>query len=214
MGLTPRRNQSGETDTNGKISRWGDRLLRPICLRLRQSCFIARKHGYHPLAHPVLLDRLVPARQREFFTVELTHPGPARSRPSHRESRSFLWRPQRRLRHCSPRSWRGPQALFCISLHHLAKGLEVPSRTDQLADTSSSALATGVHCTGVEFVVELFMTLLSFCGIRHPEPTTGSRRATPPSDILAFCGTIPLPSMRRGEIQSGAVGTANYCPEC
>lgn len=28
LGLTPRRNQSGETETNGKISRWGDRLLR------------------------------------------------------------------------------------------------------------------------------------------------------------------------------------------
>jgi transposase len=28
LGLTPRRNQSGQTDTNGKISRWGDRLLR------------------------------------------------------------------------------------------------------------------------------------------------------------------------------------------
>ena len=28
LGLTPRRNQSGETDTNGKISRWGDGLLR------------------------------------------------------------------------------------------------------------------------------------------------------------------------------------------
>ncbi|MET4222674.1 transposase [Bradyrhizobium sp. LB14.3] len=28
LGLTPRPNQSGETDTNGKISRWGDRLLR------------------------------------------------------------------------------------------------------------------------------------------------------------------------------------------
>ncbi|MBN8973637.1 MAG: IS110 family transposase [Rhizobiales bacterium] len=28
LGLTPRRHQSGETDTNGKISRWGDRLLR------------------------------------------------------------------------------------------------------------------------------------------------------------------------------------------
>jgi transposase len=28
LGLTPRRNQSGETDTSGKISRWGDRLLR------------------------------------------------------------------------------------------------------------------------------------------------------------------------------------------
>jgi hypothetical protein len=27
LGLTPRRNQSGETDTNGKVSRWGDRLL-------------------------------------------------------------------------------------------------------------------------------------------------------------------------------------------
>jgi len=28
LGLTPRRNQSGETDINGKISRWSDRLLR------------------------------------------------------------------------------------------------------------------------------------------------------------------------------------------
>jgi transposase len=28
LGLTPRRYQSGETDINGKISRWGDRLLR------------------------------------------------------------------------------------------------------------------------------------------------------------------------------------------
>jgi transposase len=28
LGLTPRRNQTGETDTNGRISRWGDRLLR------------------------------------------------------------------------------------------------------------------------------------------------------------------------------------------
>ncbi len=31
LGLTPRRNQSGETDIGGKISRWGDRLLR-TCL--------------------------------------------------------------------------------------------------------------------------------------------------------------------------------------
>jgi transposase len=28
LGLTPRRNQSGEIDQNGRISRWGDRLLR------------------------------------------------------------------------------------------------------------------------------------------------------------------------------------------
>ena len=28
LGLTPRRKQSGETDINGRISRWGDRLLR------------------------------------------------------------------------------------------------------------------------------------------------------------------------------------------
>ena len=28
LGLTPRRRQSGELDWNGKISRWGDRLLR------------------------------------------------------------------------------------------------------------------------------------------------------------------------------------------
>lgn len=28
LGLTPRREQSGETDVNGRVSRWGDRLLR------------------------------------------------------------------------------------------------------------------------------------------------------------------------------------------
>jgi hypothetical protein len=28
LGLTPRRNQSGDTDLNGRISGWGDRLLR------------------------------------------------------------------------------------------------------------------------------------------------------------------------------------------
>jgi transposase len=28
LGLTPRRNQSGETDRNGRISRWGDGLMR------------------------------------------------------------------------------------------------------------------------------------------------------------------------------------------
>ena len=28
VGLTPRRKQSGQTDTNGRVSRWGDRLLR------------------------------------------------------------------------------------------------------------------------------------------------------------------------------------------
>lgn len=28
LGLTPRRKQSGELDYNGRISKWGDRLLR------------------------------------------------------------------------------------------------------------------------------------------------------------------------------------------
>lgn len=32
LGPTPRRSQSGETDINGKISRWGDRLLRTYLL--------------------------------------------------------------------------------------------------------------------------------------------------------------------------------------
>jgi transposase len=36
LGLTPRRKQSGETDINGKISRWGDRLLRSYTNRLSQ----------------------------------------------------------------------------------------------------------------------------------------------------------------------------------
>jgi transposase len=28
LGLTPRRKQSGETDVSGRVSHWGDRLLR------------------------------------------------------------------------------------------------------------------------------------------------------------------------------------------
>ena len=33
LGLTPRRNQSGETDMNGRISRWGDRLAPNLLVR-------------------------------------------------------------------------------------------------------------------------------------------------------------------------------------
>jgi transposase len=33
LGLTPRRNQSGETDTRGKISRWGDRASPKLPVR-------------------------------------------------------------------------------------------------------------------------------------------------------------------------------------
>jgi Transposase IS116/IS110/IS902 family len=46
LGLTPRRQQSGETDTNGKISRWGDRLLRTYLFRIgmkKAKVAIARK---------------------------------------------------------------------------------------------------------------------------------------------------------------------------
>jgi transposase len=28
LGMTPRRHQSGQTDVTGRVSRWGDRLLR------------------------------------------------------------------------------------------------------------------------------------------------------------------------------------------
>lgn len=37
LGLTPRRKQSGEVDFNGRISKWGDRLLRTYLSR-RQAC--------------------------------------------------------------------------------------------------------------------------------------------------------------------------------
>ena len=44
LGLTPRRHQSGETDTNGKISRWGDRLLRNSFLSRAKHCvFVHQK---------------------------------------------------------------------------------------------------------------------------------------------------------------------------
>lgn len=45
LGLTPRRNQSGETDTNGKISRWGDRLLRTYLFEAATVLLYRTKNG-------------------------------------------------------------------------------------------------------------------------------------------------------------------------
>lgn len=45
LGLTPRRNQSGETDTSGKISRWGDRLLRTYLFEAATVLLYRTKNG-------------------------------------------------------------------------------------------------------------------------------------------------------------------------
>lgn len=45
LGLTPRRSQSGETDTNGKISRWGDRLLRTYLFEAATVLLYRTKNG-------------------------------------------------------------------------------------------------------------------------------------------------------------------------
>lgn len=45
LGLTPRRNQSGETDINGKISRWATVFFEFTCTRPRRSCSIGRRNG-------------------------------------------------------------------------------------------------------------------------------------------------------------------------
>ena len=48
LGLTPRRNQSGETDINGKIlSRWGDRLLRVYLFEAATVLLTAPRNGHH-----------------------------------------------------------------------------------------------------------------------------------------------------------------------
>jgi transposase len=47
LGLTPRRTQSGESDLNGRISRWGDRLLRTYLFEAAPYCSIARRNGPH-----------------------------------------------------------------------------------------------------------------------------------------------------------------------
>ena len=48
LGLTPRRNQSGETDTNGEISRWGDRLLRVVSFEAATVLLVATLPGAEP----------------------------------------------------------------------------------------------------------------------------------------------------------------------
>lgn len=48
LGLTPRRKQSGETDVNGRISKWGDRLLR-TCLFEAASVLLHRTQRWSAL---------------------------------------------------------------------------------------------------------------------------------------------------------------------
>jgi transposase len=48
LGLTPRRKQSGETDLTGRISRWGDRLLRTYLFEAA-SVLIHRTKRWSPL---------------------------------------------------------------------------------------------------------------------------------------------------------------------
>ncbi len=48
LGLTPRRNQSGETDTNGRISRWGDGLLRAYLFEAA-TVLLHRTNKWSPL---------------------------------------------------------------------------------------------------------------------------------------------------------------------
>jgi transposase len=48
LGLTPRRKQSGETDVTGRISRWGDRLLRTYLFEAA-SVLIHRTRRWSPL---------------------------------------------------------------------------------------------------------------------------------------------------------------------
>jgi len=49
LGLTPRRKQSGELDLTGRISRWGDRLLRSYLFEAA-SVLIHRTKRWSPLA--------------------------------------------------------------------------------------------------------------------------------------------------------------------
>jgi transposase len=55
LGLTPRRKQSGEQDYNGRISKWGDRLLRTylfeaasVLLHRTQRWSALKAWGNHP----------------------------------------------------------------------------------------------------------------------------------------------------------------------
>lgn len=48
LGLTPRRRQSGESDTSGRISRWGDRLLRSYLFEAA-SVLLHRTHKWSTL---------------------------------------------------------------------------------------------------------------------------------------------------------------------
>ena len=49
LGLTPRRKQSGELDLTGRISRWGDKLLRSYLFE-SASVLIHRTKRWSPLA--------------------------------------------------------------------------------------------------------------------------------------------------------------------
>ena len=85
LGLTPRRNQSGETDTNGKISRWGDRLLRVYLFEAATVLLVATLPGAEPRGN----------RAGRFNHCKFGSALPRLSRPCdslHRVARSARWR--------------------------------------------------------------------------------------------------------------------------
>lgn len=45
LGMTPRRKQSSETDVNGRVSRWGDRLLRTYLYEAASVFMHGRESG-------------------------------------------------------------------------------------------------------------------------------------------------------------------------
>src|SRR5258706_4834094 len=104
-------------------------------------------------------------------------------------------RPQRWPALWSDRPWRGPQSRS-LSSSIISVRLAIPAvrqKRSKLSQTICQAPSTTVLASLALVVIILFMALLSFSWIRHPEPNS-SRRATP---LLLFqqpSGHSPCPA--------------------
>src|SRR6202163_1755391 len=144
--------------------------------------YVDQHQVHRPLAEPVLRDRTLPTRQRQFMALEVAHAGPLNRHLASVEADLAWVRPQRCPRRPSLRAWRAPQA-SSASFSIIAPSASTPAakqNRSKLADTSSHALPTAPISVGgkaIDVVLTLFMALLSFRGISTPSlPAQGGQR--------------------------------------
>jgi len=141
------------------------------------------QHQVHrPLAEPVLRDRTLPARQRQFLAPEVAHAGPLNCHPAGVEADLALGSAPAMTAPAIAAGMANPASLLGVLFHHGSERIDpaVRQNLSKLTETASQALSTAPSPVGgkaVNGVIAFFMALLSFRGISTPSlPAQGEQR--------------------------------------